>query len=87
MKVPAGFSEHKQDFLEVNKERLKILKYYQKNTKKEMTPALNQLYVKQELEKDSLINAFKKAAMKYKENEDGTIQYWDQNHSYVYGGQ
>ncbi|MED1468585.1 hypothetical protein [Bacillus salipaludis] len=44
-----------------------------------------QLYVKKELEKDSLLNAFKRAEIKFKENKDGTIQYWYKNHSYVYG--
>ncbi|TDK62171.1 hypothetical protein E2K98_08895 [Bacillus salipaludis] len=85
LKAPANFSELKSDFLTVNEERLKILTDMLKNNLTGMTPSLNQLYVKQELEKDRLIRAFQKASIKYKKYENGTIQYWYKKHSYVYG--
>ncbi|WP_026575869.1 hypothetical protein [Bacillus sp. UNC438CL73TsuS30] len=85
LKVPAGFSELKKDFLAVNEERLNILTEMLKKNLTGMTPSLNQLYVKQELEKDRLIRAFRRTSIKHKEYEDGTIQYWYKNHSYIYG--
>ncbi|MDQ6600389.1 hypothetical protein [Bacillus salipaludis] len=85
LKAPANFSELKKDFLAVNEERLNILTDMQKNNLTGMKRSLNQLYVKQELEKDRLIRAFQKASITYKKYENGTIQYWYKKHSYVYG--
>ncbi|MGG1396560.1 hypothetical protein ABE288_01465 [Bacillus salipaludis] len=82
LKPPANFSELKSDFLAVNEERLNILTDM---LKRGMKPSLNQLYVKQELEKDRLIRAFQKTSIKHKEYKDGTIRYWYKKHSYVYG--
>lgn len=80
--APSEFKEHKEAFLADMEQRLVILTYldvtrnsstYDRN---EFQSYINELKVKQELERDSLKRAFNEADIEYTELADGTIQFW-----------
>jgi hypothetical protein len=85
--VPTRLKAHKEDFIRVLKQREAILSLY--SAEKGMDPAqLNQflleLDIKQELAKESLLKEFEREKVKYKPNEDGSIQYWINRESYQF---
>ncbi|WP_053360729.1 hypothetical protein [Bacillus sp. FJAT-27251] len=81
LKAPDNFIKHKESFSEVMQQRLFILTYLEMLVKRggtyngELTSHINELNVRQQLEKSSLIQAFEEAKIKYKVLPDGTIEY------------
>jgi Tfp pilus assembly major pilin PilA len=77
---PQGFSQHKDAFLVVLNQRMKVLSFFN-NTKKsyefqELNNSVRKLNQCQEKERRELLKAFKNREIKYKLLGDGSIRYW-----------
>ncbi|WP_144554185.1 hypothetical protein [Bacillus sp. X1(2014)] len=85
LKTPSNFQEHQQDLIAVIQHRLDMMKYLKgpiHSDQIQLSQSLIELRVKQELAADSLIKGFKQGKIKYKQKENGTVQYWINSKSY-----
>lgn len=78
--APASFKEHKQDLIEVIKQRESVLLSLAASKQ----ASLLELNVKQELAKESFEKALEKENITYQLQEDGTVVYWVHTKSYQY---
>lgn len=88
MPVPAGLKAHKQDFLKVIEQREAILDMFTEGKTvdhSQLNKLLLELDIKQELAMESLLREFDREKVKYKLNEDGSVQYWINRESYQFG--
>ncbi|WP_066315265.1 hypothetical protein [Bacillus sp. FJAT-29814] len=88
MPEPTGLKAHKQDFLRVMEQREAILTMFTEGKTvdhSQLNKLLLELDIKQELAKESLLREFDRKKVKYKLNEDGSVQYWINRESYQFG--
>jgi len=86
LKTSASFHEHQQDLIHVIEHRLYIMTSLEKPNQfdqQQLNNDLIELRVKQELAADSLVKGFEREKIKYQRKENGTIQYWINNQSYL----
>jgi len=86
LKTPTNFQEHQQDLIALIQHRLDMMKYLEgpkHSDQIQLNQSLIELRVKQELAADSLIKGFEREKIKYLWKENGTIQYWINNQSYL----
>ncbi|MCM3763524.1 hypothetical protein [Neobacillus niacini] len=88
MPVPTGLKAHKQDFLRVMEQRAAILTMITESKAVnyiQLNKLLLELDIKQEMAKESLLREFDREKVKYKLNEDGSVQYWINRESHQFG--
>jgi hypothetical protein len=82
---PQGFNQHKGLFIAVLNQRMVVLSTYN-NTRKtyvfqDLNTAISELNQKQNIERKTLLKAFKNAGIKYKQIGADSIRYWFKSHS------
>ena len=76
LSAPVDLKDHREDFLDVMGARLSVITYLNGPKKtNDINRLLNELTVKQELAKESLLQALNRRQIKYIWNADGTIQF------------
>lgn len=85
--APAGFKVHKQDLIRVFQQRHAIFTYLAHSKTADpmrLNKLLMELDVKEELVKDSLLNAFQHENIKHGIKGDGSVQYWINGEVYTF---
>jgi hypothetical protein len=84
--APSVLKDHKEDFLELMEARLSLIIYFNNEKESnELDRLLNEVTVRQELAKESLMRALDQGHIVYIKEPDGTIHFWDKTNSYQYG--
>ncbi|WP_026567703.1 hypothetical protein [Bacillus sp. UNC41MFS5] len=85
LKSAENFHEHQQDIITVFKHRLAMMTSFKDpdhSDQVQLNKSLIELSVKEELAADSLIKGFEQEKIKFKQKENGTVQYWINSKSY-----
>ena len=84
---PNEFNEHKNTVIDVLNQHILVLANYQEakktNLYENLNISINELNNKNELERKTLFNSFKKAKIEYKQLEDGTFRFWYKQNSAI----
>lgn len=80
MKAPSAFKEHKNSVIGIMEKRLFIVTYLEvlassSQNYNELTPHINELITRQQLERNQLAGIFEEENIPYILEDDGTIQY------------
>jgi hypothetical protein len=81
MKAPSAFKEHKNSVIGIMEKRLFILTYLEvlassrSQNYNELTPHINELNTRQQLERNQLAGIFEEEDIPYTLEDDGSIRY------------